>query len=111
MKYFEIKQDTKEYESAVKVYTWTEDWMKDEVNEDFEQLLGYDPDKMLEMNPCCLRVVYPPAGMESQFKKRLVNGRYEARATSDINKKYLKIVKKQTESRSNSKLYILSKHR
>ncbi len=93
-KYFEIKPGTKVFESAKKTFSSLEAWLKSEVIEEFEQLIGASTFKNLEINSHILRLNKIPDGTKEQFKKGIIIERHEAKAKSEINKKYLAIVKK-----------------
>ena len=94
MEYFEIIPDTKEHVSADKVFSWKKDWFKKDVLADFEQAIGIDPNDNMEMNPYILRLNNISMDLRNQFKKNLINGRFEAFTKSDINKRYLAVVAK-----------------
>lgn len=92
--YFEIKPDSKPFESAKKIYSSQEDWVKPEVVKEFEGLINDSVFKNLEANSYILRLNRIPKGTEEQFKKGIIRNRHEAKAKSELNKKYLAIVEK-----------------
>lgn len=95
MKYFEIKPNTRQYNLATKIYTSKSEWNKKEVCDDLENAIGILVDKNLECNPLVLRLSKIPEGTRDQFKKSRTNmGCYTAKSYSDLNRRYLEVVKK-----------------
>ena len=96
--FFEVLPDTKEYESAWKVFHWIDDWYKDDVTNDLEDALGVKTNQNLMCWPCVLQLKEIPEGTREQFKKNRVDAGceyvYEAKKKSDLNKKFLAIVQK-----------------
>jgi len=93
MIYFEILPSNKIYETAYNLFNYHKTWETDEVKEAMKQI-GINPSNNVGMNTHSLQVMNVPSGLESQFKRRSKNGMYEAKVNSEINKKYLEIVKK-----------------
>ncbi len=95
MKYFEIKSESKEYALADKVYLTSNAWSKKEIHVDLEQAIGIPIVGNLQCNPNVLRLLNIPEGTREQFKKnRTKEGHYEAFAKSELNHKYMTVVKK-----------------
>ncbi len=94
MIYLEIKPGTKEHEKACRCFTYKLDWQNEEVLNEFQSAIGIDPINIMEMNPRVLRLEKLPDEAREQFKKNVIGGKYEAKATSEINKKYLAVVSK-----------------
>lgn len=95
MKYFEIKPDTKEYSLADKIYNSSNAWSKKEVIEELTKVIGISPIKNMQCNARVLKLWNLPDNVREQFKKnRDKENYYEAFAKSELNQKYLGIVKK-----------------
>lgn len=94
MKYFEIKSDTREYNLANKIYTSHAEWSKKEVFDDLEKAIGIPITSNLECTPYVLRLHEMPEGTREQFKSKLIQGKHEAKMSSDLNRRYLEVVKK-----------------
>lgn len=96
--FFEVLPDTKEYESAWKVFHWVDDWYKDDVTKDLEDALGVKVNQNLVCWPHVLQLKEIPEGTREQFKKNRVDVKggyaYEAKVRSNLNKKFLAIVEK-----------------
>jgi hypothetical protein len=93
MIYFEILPDNNIYETAYNVFNYHKIWETNEVKEAMKGI-GIEPKHNVAMVTNSLQVINVPSGMESQFKRRSKNGMCEAKVNSEINKKFLEIVKK-----------------
>lgn len=95
MIYFEIRPNTKEFASAERIYNWKEPWQTDEIMNEFKDALGIDPEGNLCIDTYQLRMKTIPEGTRDQFKKqRSKEGHCLGLAKSELNQKYLSIIRK-----------------
>lgn len=95
-KYFEVKPGTVPYETAKKMHTFMDDWTRPEVKAEFMEELCITDIEDIECNLNILRLRNLPAieNVRAQFKSNRIRDRYEAKTSSDVNQKFLGIVKK-----------------
>lgn len=97
-KFYRIKKDTEEYQTAYNIYHFKKAWRNQEFEKEFWEVIGVPPLNNLLIWPYALSLNTIPVGTRDQFKKNKrpsASGYvFEAKVKTDLNKKFLELVKK-----------------